>query len=150
MTKLSPRRSGLRTRDGRSDLNTHWQEIHSGRHGYRNFSDSAAGKGPIGEALYFPQGIERMTLGEIEFRGAETPMSRPALNIIEWIAADVPNGTRGFKLTFGKRDESTCFDAVFKTSGFTLKAPEIRIVEKDDSVRIIFLNKVHRSAANTR
>jgi len=132
----------------------------TGRAGKKFILDGAATKElfqiqPRGEevrieaALYFPRGIERLTLGDIEFIGAETPMSRPDLYIVEWVATDVPKGARGYELTCGKREGLTYFDAVFTTSGFTLKAPEIRIVEKDDSVRIILLSKVRRSAADS-
>jgi hypothetical protein len=88
----------------------------------------------------YPRGVERMSFGEVELVGRETPMEKPWNYYLEWV--DVAAGEKGYTLTFESKDGDVYRGAVLTTAGFVLKAPEIRIDEKTDEVWIEVLSQV--------
>ena len=50
---------------------------------------------------------------------------------------------KGYTLTCSRKDgEDVYYDAEFKTKGFTLKAPKIRVKDTPSSVKVTVLAKV--------
>lgn len=94
----------------------------------------------------FPRGIEKMTFGEVELVGRDTPMDRFWNYLLEWVDTGLKAGEKGYGLTYGSKDGDVYRDAVLTTSGFVLKAPELRLDEKADEVWIEVLSKVGREA----
>jgi hypothetical protein len=98
----------------------------------------------IGVQQIFLQGIEKLHLGEIELTGIDTPMHRPWIYTFEWIDTKANKDKKGYEISFKEKVEDTYKNAVFKTNGFTLKAPELQINEDKtkNEIRIIILSKV--------
>ena len=96
--------------------------------------------------LVFIHGIEKLYLGEIELTSIDTPMHRPGLFTFEWIDTEVKKDEKGYEISFKEKTEGTYKNAVFKTTGFTLKVPEMQISEDKtkNEVRITILSKVTR------
>jgi hypothetical protein len=94
----------------------------------------------------FIHGIEKLHLGEIELTGIDTPMHRPGLYTFEWIDTEAEKDKKGYEISFKEKVEATYKKVVFKTNGFTLKAPELQINEDKtkNEVRITILSKVTR------
>jgi hypothetical protein len=92
--------------------------------------------------MIFPHGIEKMTFGDVELAGRDTPMDRFWNYLLEWVDTDVADGTRGYAVTWRSKDGDHFRDAVLTTAGFVLKAPEIRIDEKPEEVWIEILSQV--------
>jgi len=92
----------------------------------------------------FIHGIEKLDLGEIELTSIDTPMHRPWLYTFEWIDTETKKDEKGYEISFKEKVEDTYKKAVFKTNGFTLKAPELQINEDKtkNEVRITILSKV--------
>ena len=96
--------------------------------------------------LVYIHGIEKLALGEIELTGIDTPMHRPGLYTFEWIDTEAKQDEKGCEISFKEKAEDIYKNVVFKTSGFTLKAPELQINEDKakNEVRITLLSKVAR------
>lgn len=100
----------------------------------------------IGVEQIFLNGIEKLYLGEIELTGIDTPMHRPGIYTFEWIDTEANKDKKGYEVSFKEKIEHTYKKAVFKTNGFTLKAPELQINEDKtkNEVHITILSKVAR------
>jgi hypothetical protein len=94
----------------------------------------------------FPCGIEKMTFGEVELIGRDTPMDRFWIYLLEWVDTDVAAGEKGYTLTYENKDGDVYQGAVLTTAGFVLKAPELRLDETADEVWIEVLSQVRRDA----
>jgi hypothetical protein len=94
----------------------------------------------------FIHGIEKLHLGEVELTGIDTPMHRSGLYTFEWIDPEANKDKKGYEISFKEKIKDTYKNAVFKTNGFTLKAPELEINEDKakNEVRITILSKVVR------
>ncbi len=92
----------------------------------------------------FIHGIEKLDLGEIELTSIDTPMHRPGLYTFEWIDTEAKQDEKGCEISFKEKADDIYKNVVFKTSGFTLKAPELQINEDKtkNEVRITILSKV--------
>ncbi|UCH92580.1 MAG: hypothetical protein JSV88_20100 [Candidatus Aminicenantes bacterium] len=94
----------------------------------------------------FLHGIEKLDLGEIELTSIDTPMHRPWLYTFEWIDTEADKDKKGYEISFKEKIEDTYKKVVFKTNGFTLKAPELQINEDKtkNEVHLVILSKVAR------
>jgi hypothetical protein len=54
----------------------------------------------------------------------------------------VDTANEGFDIDYSNKNNDEYTDAVVTTNGFTLKAPKIRIKERDNRVKFIVLSKV--------
>lgn len=100
----------------------------------------------IGVRQIFLHGIDKLYLGDIELVSIDTPMHRPGIYAFEWIDTEANKDKKGYEISFKEKIEHTYKKAVFKTNGFTLKAPELQINEDKtkNEVRITILSKVVR------
>jgi hypothetical protein len=94
----------------------------------------------------FIHGIEKLDLAEIELTSIDTPMHRAGIYTFEWIDTEAKEDKKGYEISFKEKAEDTYKNVVFKTNGFTLKAPELQINEDKtkNEVRITILSKVAR------
>ena len=94
----------------------------------------------------FPHGIEKLYVGEVELTSLDTPMYCPLLYAYEWVDTEPVKDKKGFEVTFKEKADETYKNLVFKTGGFTLKAPEAQITEDNEKneVRVRILCKVSR------
>jgi hypothetical protein len=99
-----------------------------------------------GIEMIFPNGIEELKLGDIELTSVDTPVRRSWLRTYEWIDSEAAAGKKGYQMTFEKKEGEIFKNLVFKTAGFTLKAPGAKVVEDRDKnqVRIVILSKMSR------
>jgi hypothetical protein len=114
----------------------------------KEFFDSEARGSSVrlGVREIFPHGVERVSLGEVEMVGADTPMERPWIWTMQWIDTEAVAGDRGYEVAFESRDGEVLKGVTLKTKGFTLKAPEVTIAEDQakDQVVVTILSKVRR------
>jgi len=106
-------------------------------------------RGPMQKHSYrmiFPHGIEKLTFGEVELVGQDTPMDRFWNYLLEWVDTGAAAGEKGYQLTYESKDGDIYRDATLTTAGFVLKAPELRLDEKADEVWIEVLSQVRRDA----
>lgn len=94
----------------------------------------------------FPHGMEDFHLADIQLTTADTPIYRRMVFSYEWIDTETGPGKKGYKMTFKEKAGDTYKNLVFRTKGFTLKAPEAQIKEDKDKneIRILVLSKVAR------
>lgn len=99
----------------------------------------------LGVREIYPNGIEKLTLGDVLFTGRDIPMERHWLYTFQYVDTDPKEGEKGYELTFERKDGDVYKNAVVTTKGFTLKAPEIKIGEEENNtVRFEVLSKVAR------
>jgi len=100
----------------------------------------------VGLINIFPGGIENIDLRDVHFTGSRTPMIEDQLYYVKWIdTEDRPKGpgVKGYTLVFAaKEGEDVYRDAEFKTAGFTLKAPKIRVQDSKARVKVTVLSKL--------
>ena len=92
----------------------------------------------------YPHGVEKMSFGEVELVGRDTPMERSWNYYLEWVDVAAKEGEKGYTLTYGSKEGDVYKEAVLTTAGFVLKAPEIRIDDKTNEVWIEVLSQVGR------
>lgn len=92
-----------------------------------------------GVEAVFPQGIEKVSSGEVELETINAPFFRSSTGTIEWIDIDARPGEKGYELTYDENKGNVFKRAVLKTRGFILKAPEIRLEEGKDGIVITVL-----------
>ncbi len=97
----------------------------------------------MGVKVIMKEGFQPFTLGEIELTSGNGLIYMPGIWNLEWVDSKPVEG-RGFDLKFEKKDGNVYKKAVITTGGFTLKAPEVRIEETPDEVKIVILSKVAR------
>ena len=95
----------------------------------------------LGREEIFLNGFEDLTLGGIELSSADTPLVRPWTWGIEWVDTESRDGERRFELEWREKRGDVYMGLVLKTAGFTLRAPEARILESPNSIRVIVLRK---------
>ncbi len=100
----------------------------------------------IGVEGLFLNGLKDFALGDVLLTTVDTPIHKPFLWTIEWIDTEAKAGEKGYEFTFEKQEGETYKNILFKTAGFTLKAPEVQIKEDQEKneVTIIVLSKVVR------
>jgi hypothetical protein len=91
-------------------------------------------------------GIESIDIRDVHFTGTRTPTIQDQLYYVKWIDTDgepVGPGGKGYALTCGKKEgEDVYHDAEFKTAGFILKAPKIRVQDSPARVKVTVLSQV--------
>jgi hypothetical protein len=99
----------------------------------------------LGIHVIHPHGAGLVTLGEVEIAYAYVPVES-FLRTWDWIDTEAKPGEKGYELKAGSQDGDVLKDVTFTTKGFTLKAPEVQIVEdkEKDEVRVLILSKVKR------
>jgi hypothetical protein len=101
----------------------------------------------IGARFIFLKGMGPVKLAQVEVATADTPVDYLIpTRTVEWIDTELTAGDKGYELKAGSQDGDVLKDVTLTTKGFTLKAPEVQIVEnKDkDEVRVLILSKVNR------
>jgi hypothetical protein len=90
------------------------------------------------------QGTQDFRLGEIEITTADTLLHQTGLWDLVWIDTEASPGDKGYTFEYSEMAGDVYKGLVFKTKGFTLKAPEAKIEESADEVRIVVLTKASR------
>jgi len=105
-----------------------------------------AGRGQsyeVGLIRIYPRGIEKVEVRDVLFTGAETLMVGDQLYYLKWVDPAGDAKVKGYALTSSRREgDDVYYDAEFKTAGFTLKAPKIRVKETPSRVKVTILAKV--------
>ena len=102
----------------------------------------------LGVEVFYANGIEEFRLGDIVLTTADTPLYQPKVEknmySLEWVDTEAKPGVKGYTFTFGKQEGDVYRNVEFKTAGFTLKAPEVQIVEdpQKDEVTVVIVRKV--------
>jgi hypothetical protein len=102
----------------------------------------------LGVEVFYANGIEEFRLADIVLTTADTPLYQPkaqkSMYSIEWVDTAAKPGVKGYELTYERLDGDVYRNVVFKTAGFTLKAPEVRIAEDPakDEVTVVIVRKV--------
>jgi len=103
----------------------------------------------VGLINIFLEGIEGVDIRDVHFTGSRTPTIQDQLYYVKWVdTEDKPMGPggKGYALAFSKKEgEDVYFDAEFKTAGFSLKAPKIRVLDSKARVKITVLSKLKGS-----
>lgn len=111
---------------------------------------------PYGEVIseeyisVFPDGIELIEHGDIRFSGQQSPMCQPWAYWVEWIDTEPSPDARAYSIQFESRDGDVLKNVTLTTRGFTLIAPDVRLIEKQDEVRIILRTKYGTREAQRR
>lgn len=95
---------------------------------------------------FYPHGIQEYVSGQIELTSIDTPLYSPTFAIVEWVDTATKEGEKGYEISFAKKTNDIYKNVQFKTKGFTLKAPEVRIVndKEKNEVRLYLLTKASR------
>jgi len=97
----------------------------------------------VGLMNIYPRGIERIEIRDVLLTGEETLMLTDQLYYFKWVDTTGDPKVKGYTLTGGRKEgDDTYYDAEFKTKGFTLKAPKIRVKDTDARVKVTILEKV--------
>jgi len=97
----------------------------------------------VGLINIYPRGIEKIEVRDVLFTGAETLMLGDQLYYLKWVDTAGDPKVKGYALTYGRKEgDDVYYDAEFKTKGFTLKAPEIRVKDTPSRVKVTVLAKV--------
>jgi len=88
-------------------------------------------------------GIKKVELFDILFEGRETPMIKDQLYYIKWVDTTLHDTGKGYTLEYNKKIGSDIYtDATLTTEGFTLKAPKIKVTDRQSRVKISILAKI--------
>jgi hypothetical protein len=97
----------------------------------------------VGLINIYPRGIEKIEVRDVLLTGAETLMLTDQLYYFKWVDPAGDPKVKGYALTYSRKEgEDIYYDAEFKTKGFTLKAPKIRVKEAPSRVKVTVLAKV--------
>jgi hypothetical protein len=102
----------------------------------------------LGVEVFYADGIEEFRLGDIVLTTADTPMYQPKVEknmySLEWVDTAAKPGVKGYAFTYEKQEGDVYKNVEFKTAGFTLKAPEVQLVEdpQKDEVTVVIVRKV--------
>lgn len=100
----------------------------------------------VGLINIYPQGFEKFEAYDVLLTGAETLILTDQLYYFKWVDTDAEKKdteTREYELTYSRKEgEDIFYDAEFKTKGFTLKAPKIRVKDTPARVKVTVLEKV--------
>jgi hypothetical protein len=103
----------------------------------------------VGLIYIFLDGIEAIDIRDVHFTGSRTPTIQDQLYYVKWVDTDNkpmgPDG-KGYVLAFNKKEGEDIYDdAEFKTAGFSLKAPKIRVQDSKARVKVTVLSKLKGS-----
>ena len=100
----------------------------------------------VGLINIFMDGIESIDIRDVHFIGARTPTIQDQLYYVKWVdTQDKPLGPdgKGYALTYAKKEADDIYlDAEFKTAGFSLKAPKMRVQDSKARVKVTVLSKL--------
>jgi len=97
----------------------------------------------VGLMRIYPRGIEKVEVRDVLYTGAETLMVGDQLYYLKWVDPAGDPKVKGYTLTSSRQEgDDVYYDAEFKTAGFTLKAPKIRVKETPSRVKVTILAKV--------
>jgi hypothetical protein len=101
----------------------------------------------IGLIYIFPKGIETIDIRDVHFTGMISPIIQDQLYYVKWVDIhDPPAGSsspKRYELKYSRREgEDVYVEAEFKTAGFAIKAPKIRIQDSAARVKITVLSKI--------
>ena len=86
----------------------------------------------------YPKGFKEIRTHEVLMEGKNRPLLKDQLYHIKYIDTD----DQGYRVESSRQEGEVHFDAVIQTAGFTLKAPQVRIKERENRVKFIILSKV--------
>jgi hypothetical protein len=97
----------------------------------------------VGLMTIYPRGIEKIEIHDVLLTGAKTLMLTDQLYYLKWVNPVGDQKVKGYTLTYSRKEgEDVYYDAEFKTKGFTLKAPKIRVKDTPSRVKVTVLAKV--------
>ena len=97
----------------------------------------------VGLINIYPRGIEKIEVRDVLFTGAETLMVADQLYYLKWVDPAGDPKVKGYTLTSSRKEgDDVYYDAEFKTKGFALKAPKIRVKDTPSRVKVTVLAKV--------
>jgi hypothetical protein len=97
----------------------------------------------VGLMNIYPRGIEQIKIRDVLLTGEETLMLTDQLYYFKWVDKTEDTKAKGYALTWSRKEgDDIYYDAEFKTKGFTLKAPKVRVKDTDVRVKITVLEKV--------
>jgi hypothetical protein len=96
----------------------------------------------VGLINIYPRGIEKIAVRDVLFTGAETLTVADQLFYLKWVDPAGDPKVKGYTLTSSRREGDDYYDAEFKSAGFTLKAPKIRVKDTPSRVKVTVLEKV--------
>lgn len=102
-----------------------------------------ARKYSMGLINLFPEGIRKIGMSDVLFTGNNSPMILDQLYHVKWVDTKSKSLKEGYNITYSRKEgEDIYYDAVITTEGFTLKAPKIKLTERNERVKITILSKV--------
>ncbi len=97
----------------------------------------------VGLMKIYPAGFGRIRVRDVEIEGTASPIVLDQLYHVRWVDVEAKPGEKRYELTYAaKEGEDVYVDAVFKTAGFTLKAPRIRVKDTPQRVKVTVLSKI--------
>jgi hypothetical protein len=88
--------------------------------------------------LLYPNGVREIKIKEVLVEGKEKPMAIEQIYHLRYV--DTEN--QDYTIESSRQEGDIYYDAVVTTNGFTLKAPKIRVKEREKRVKFIILSKV--------
>lgn len=105
--------------------------------------DEKKNKHKLGLIYIYPEGIGSFDVDEISFESGDSPAVIDQLFYIKFVDSDWEKRKEPVVLHYEKKDSGEIFTGItLKTPFFTLKAPKIRIKDKDDRCKIWILSRV--------
>lgn len=92
----------------------------------------------MGFRSVYPKGFKQIEIKEVTLEGKGKSLLVDQIYYLRYVDTE----RLGHEIDFSKREEDIYYDATVNTSGFTLKAPRLRIRERGSRVKCIVLSKV--------
>lgn len=92
-------------------------------------------------------GVRDDCLGEAEHGTADTLLHQTGLWDLVWVDTEARPDEKGYTFEYHEKTGDIYKSLVFRTKRFTLKAPEARIEESRDEVKVVALTKASRDGA---
>jgi hypothetical protein len=97
----------------------------------------------LGLMEMYPDGIDSISVEQVHFTGTRSPILLDQLYHLQWVDTDSKAGETGYTLTYTRKEGTDTYcNAVFKTKGFEVKAPKIRVVQHPSRIKLTILSKV--------
>lgn len=97
----------------------------------------------MGLMKIYPAGFGRIRVRDVEIQGTSSPILLDQLYHLRWVDTEAKPGEKRYELTYAKKEGDDVYvDAVFKTAGFTLRAPKVRVKDTPQRVKVTVLSKV--------
>jgi hypothetical protein len=90
-----------------------------------------------------PKGAQNFQIRDVAFEGADSPILGDQIYYLKWVDPQGQVGDKGYSLTFARKEGDDVYvDAVFKTAGFTLRAPKIRVQDTPSRIKVTVVDKI--------